>query len=531
MGTNHQRIFISHSWEDKQVATRLERDLKATNIEVWVDHSNIRAGHDLPSRVSDALEWCTTLLLVWSRAASESRWVKLEWESALALNKRIVPCLQDHTELPAILAGKAYISFIKNIDAGLAKLIEDLSKGPRIESKEKTTSSLIRDYLNYLHKETSLFESLGFSIFALPITLDPGNHKMDGVKTISDISSRRILIHGKPASGKSTSIKRILSTAKDHGKLIPIELHHRDLSDFQKIQDKACAKLGSVSKDVFNALAKDERFLFIFDGLNEFPNIKELAKDLYELSTSLRTSKFLVTCRSFEFKSEAQPELRGFKALKIKDLDRGDQIKFIQEKVKGNTRKVKLLKVFKENTLLNEVCSNQFIFLMAMRLIPDAKVSPRVSSEFYELFLDQFLKSWEQKSIWQSSSLDEKRRFLEAIAFKITESGRISKTVISTSALERALANTEDLHVTDSGRILKELLHDGFLERQNKDIKFFQETFQEFLLASWLVRKGVFPRELTRSERGSLRYKNVEISKLSENFYLEMTGIQNFGKA
>ncbi len=79
MQTDIPKIFISHAWEDKPLVRRLESELKAAGAEVWVDHEGIRGGDNLPERISEALEWCDTLLLIWSKAASQSHWVVLEW--------------------------------------------------------------------------------------------------------------------------------------------------------------------------------------------------------------------------------------------------------------------------------------------------------------------------------------------------------------------------------------------------------------------------------------------------------------------
>ena len=57
----------------------------------------------MPDRISDALEWCDTLVLVWSESASNSYYVRLEWQSALDMQKRIIPCILDDAHLPAIL--------------------------------------------------------------------------------------------------------------------------------------------------------------------------------------------------------------------------------------------------------------------------------------------------------------------------------------------------------------------------------------------------------------------------------------------
>ncbi len=91
---NHRpKVFISHAWGNKPLVWQIEEKLQAAGVEVWVDHVGIRGGDSLPKRISDALEWCDTLVLVWSEAANASEWIALEWENAIALKRKIIPCL------------------------------------------------------------------------------------------------------------------------------------------------------------------------------------------------------------------------------------------------------------------------------------------------------------------------------------------------------------------------------------------------------------------------------------------------------
>jgi hypothetical protein len=123
--TNTPRIFISSTWEDKALARRLEAELMAAGAEVWSDQSGIRLGESFPKQINAALEWCNVLLLIWSEAASKSHWVNLEWESAIHLQKRIIPCLLDNSPLPLILTRFVYMDF-RNIDQGITQLLHAL---------------------------------------------------------------------------------------------------------------------------------------------------------------------------------------------------------------------------------------------------------------------------------------------------------------------------------------------------------------------------------------------------------------------
>ncbi len=120
------KIFISHAWENKALVRRLEATLGTAGAEVWVDHTSVRSGDNLPKRISDALEWCDTLLLVWSEAARRSDWVVLEWSNAISLKRTVIPCLLDITPLPGILANRAYIDF-REINRGISQLLHALN--------------------------------------------------------------------------------------------------------------------------------------------------------------------------------------------------------------------------------------------------------------------------------------------------------------------------------------------------------------------------------------------------------------------
>jgi hypothetical protein len=119
------RIFISYSRQDAAMMRRLEQGLRAANAQVWVDHAGIRSGDNLPKRISDALEWCNVLLLLWSASAKASKWVEDEWTNAHSLGRRIIPCLLDDTPRPGILASKVYVDF-RRFEEGLNELLHSL---------------------------------------------------------------------------------------------------------------------------------------------------------------------------------------------------------------------------------------------------------------------------------------------------------------------------------------------------------------------------------------------------------------------
>jgi len=100
--------FISHSSADRSVASKIEKALEAAGLRVWLDDSEIRLGALLGKELQDSIRASRVLLLLWSRHAASSRWIKSEWLTALHLNRYIVPCALDDTLLPQCLQGTVF---------------------------------------------------------------------------------------------------------------------------------------------------------------------------------------------------------------------------------------------------------------------------------------------------------------------------------------------------------------------------------------------------------------------------------------
>lgn len=127
--SNSPKVFISYAWKNQATARQLQRDLQRDGIEVFVDYEKIVGGDSLPARISAALDWCDTIILLWSQEAAQSYWVAQEWESAFQLQKRIIPCVLERATLPALLRGRLYLDF-SSYAAGYRQLCRTLGVTP-----------------------------------------------------------------------------------------------------------------------------------------------------------------------------------------------------------------------------------------------------------------------------------------------------------------------------------------------------------------------------------------------------------------
>jgi TIR domain-containing protein len=105
----HWDTFISHSSTDKAKVRRLIALLKSRRVSPWVDEVGVQFGGLLRDGLQVAIRDSRTFVLVWSKAASKSRWVIAELLTAFHLGRFIIPSVLDRTRLPQFLGNAAYL--------------------------------------------------------------------------------------------------------------------------------------------------------------------------------------------------------------------------------------------------------------------------------------------------------------------------------------------------------------------------------------------------------------------------------------
>ena len=133
------KLFISHSWENKPVARKVAEDLGSSH-EIWIDHVKLHGGDPLLLEIQRGIENCDSVILLWSAPAKASRYVRMEWESALVLPKTLIPCRLDDTELELFLKRLLWVDFRDSYDTGLSKLRDSIDRPayPQHPSRETT---------------------------------------------------------------------------------------------------------------------------------------------------------------------------------------------------------------------------------------------------------------------------------------------------------------------------------------------------------------------------------------------------------
>jgi hypothetical protein len=92
------RVFISYAAEDREKARRLGEYLGACGWQIWSDR-NIPAGRAYDESIEEALRQSACVVVLWSRAAVNSRWVRSE-ASEGASRDVLVPALLEEVTIP-----------------------------------------------------------------------------------------------------------------------------------------------------------------------------------------------------------------------------------------------------------------------------------------------------------------------------------------------------------------------------------------------------------------------------------------------
>lgn len=89
------KIFISHGWADRWVASQIERQIRRLGADTFIDINDVERGDDIEERIFTELPGCDELLVLFTPWAVDRNWVWVEIGAARGLRKRIVAVLYE----------------------------------------------------------------------------------------------------------------------------------------------------------------------------------------------------------------------------------------------------------------------------------------------------------------------------------------------------------------------------------------------------------------------------------------------------
>jgi len=121
-------VFLSHSSKDKELARQIARDLRAADIDVWLDECRILIGDSIAHEIQQGLEEADFVAILLTDHSINSGWVEKEWQSQVgreAATKQvcILPLKASECDIPLLLRDKRYADFTSEYKPAIAALI------------------------------------------------------------------------------------------------------------------------------------------------------------------------------------------------------------------------------------------------------------------------------------------------------------------------------------------------------------------------------------------------------------------------
>jgi hypothetical protein len=105
------KVFISYSTHDLSHVEKLQQQLIANPVELFVAEHSVTPSQDLAQSINTAIEQCDLFVLIWSKNAEASAWVPQEIGKATALKKTILPLvLEEGLSLPGFIQNLKYLA-------------------------------------------------------------------------------------------------------------------------------------------------------------------------------------------------------------------------------------------------------------------------------------------------------------------------------------------------------------------------------------------------------------------------------------
>ena len=158
MNRNRNRIFISYSHNDKEIAQRISESLERENIDVIIDYKNLSPGDNVFDQIRYMYESSETVIVLLSKSLFQSEFARYEFpkfffEEARKRKINIIPLLIERCQIPSDFLEFEIVNLTNSFETGLKKVIQKLKIIPEIsfddfspKKFEEFTYDLLKSY-------------------------------------------------------------------------------------------------------------------------------------------------------------------------------------------------------------------------------------------------------------------------------------------------------------------------------------------------------------------------------------------------
>jgi hypothetical protein len=285
-------------------------------------------------------------------------------------------------------------------------------------------------------------------------------------------TENKVILLGNPGLGKTTELERLainIINDKDN-ELIPI---YRNLKNFTSNHD--------IESILFKNWESYKNLVFIFDGIDEIPDIQDFNSKLetfiYYLNTNEIEFKFILSCRTNVYESLIK-NISDFKVYYLRDLYYHESINLLKQKCANA-----IIDSLTFDSTITEFLKNPFQVNILADYIKENKKLPSNSSELWESYISLRLTH------------DDNHKLIKK-SLNIPLIKRLSiKTSLVNELMQRNTISNEELYeVASSNSSDFKDFKDNPLIDKNKELDewFFEHrNIQEYFAAKAISDRGI----------------------------------------
>ncbi|KVX03221.1 toll/interleukin-1 receptor domain-containing protein [Shewanella frigidimarina] len=138
------RVFLSHSYEDNDIASKVRNYLAHHDLTVFDDKADIATGASLNASISQAISDSDVVLFFVSKNSEKSQWIQQEMSLAVSnrlkgKDVKLIPIVLDrNAEIPFFLKDYLYLdmSKSKDFDISMKKLVDGIKSNSKTSVKQ-----------------------------------------------------------------------------------------------------------------------------------------------------------------------------------------------------------------------------------------------------------------------------------------------------------------------------------------------------------------------------------------------------------
>jgi hypothetical protein len=361
--------------------------------------------------------------------------------------------------------------------------------------------------------------------------------RSQGLELAASPSYPRLMVLGKPGSGKSTFLRHLaVGCARGEflGDYIPVLLELRDVeaADFSLFQ---CIhrELGLQQESQTEQVLRQGRVLMLLDGLDEVPHSlrQRVQTELRRFVKRYDKNRFILTCRTQTI--EYIPE--QFEVLEVADFT-PEQLEgfalnwftaMAENPEQGAAVKDHFMEKLRENPQTAELAVTPVLLSLICWIFDGLQCLPEKRSDLYEKGLDLLLQQWDKgRGIHRNSGSDryaqltveERKQLLSYLAvrkFKQAENFVLFEEAEICGYIAEHLQISAEESREVLGAIAQE--HGLLIERAHGIWSFSHLTFQEYFVAKYFISVSIFDDLLQSITTQSWREIFLLVCEILEN--------------